>query len=206
MFGRRTRVVVSAKYQLIYLRVPKVANTSIRRALSDGVRKRVVIRQLARRYPDHLSFTFVRNPWDRLVSTWSEKIRAAGVNNDHFIDGVHREFVKMGFPFRAEMPFREFAEFACSVADEKTEKHLKSQCYFVARGGEVTADFVGRIESMPEDWRRLCDRIGVPIELKHLKSSSRRSQYRDYYNDALRDRVADRYREDVEMFGYRFSD
>ncbi len=205
MFRRRTRVIVSAQYRLVYLRVPKVANTSIRRALPDGVQERIVVRQLRQHYPDHLSFTFLRNPWDRHVSNWGEKNRAENLNNDHFIDGVHKGFVKLGFPFRAAMPFPEFAEFACSLSDAKTEKHLKSQCYFVVRDGAVAVDFIGRAESMREDWERLCDRIGEHIALGH-HNASRRGSYRDYYDDALRERVGTRYREDTEMFGYRFGD
>jgi hypothetical protein len=205
MFQRRTRVIVSAKYRLAYLRVPKVTNTSIRRALSDGRRELITVQRLPKHYPDYVSFTFVRNPWDRLVSAWGEKIRTEKLNDDHFIDGVHRNFVKLGFPFGAGMPFGEFAEFACSLSDAKTEKHLKSQCWFVVRRGSVAADFVGRSESMREDWGRLCDRVGASIELGHYKES-RRGSYQDYYDDALRDRVGARYREDAEMFGYRFED
>ena len=66
-------------------------------------------------------------------------------------------------------------------------------------GDAGATDFLGRVESMREDWGRLCDRIGVSIELGH-HNSSRRATYRDYFDDSLRDRVGTRYREDVETF------
>jgi len=203
VFGIRTRVIVSPRYRVAYLRVPKVANTSIRHALEDGRQERIDIRRLRNRYPEHLSFTFVRNPWDRLVSTWSDKIRTEKLNNANFVEGVHKGFVKRGYPMRAGMPFREFAEFACSLSDAKIEKHLKSQCWFIVRNGAIVADFVGRAESISEDWKQLCERVGEFIALGHHKRSER-AAYQAYYDDALRDRVAERYEGDVETFGYTF--
>ena len=99
---RWTRVIVWNEPELVYLRVPKAANSSIRRSLPGGVQKRLDIRKLARRYPRHLSFSFVRNPWARLVSIFSEKLRPEPVNDFYFVDGVHRCFVKHRLPVRAD--------------------------------------------------------------------------------------------------------
>ncbi len=204
MFWRRwTRVIVWQEPRLAYLRVPKNANSSLRVALPGGRQKRLDIRRLAERYPEHLSFSFVRNPWDRLVSTYSDKIRPEPVDDFYFARGVFRPFVRHGLPFRAGMPFEEFAEIACSLSDGQTEKHLKSQSHFLVRDGQVVPRFLGRLESAREDWARLGELAGFEAELPH-RQLSEHPHYRGFYDARLAQRVGDRYRVDVETFGYDF--
>lgn len=200
---RWTRVIVWNEPELVYLRVPKAANSSIRSSLPGGVQKRLDIRKLARRYPRHLSFSFVRNPWARLVSIFSEKLRPEPVNDFYFVDGVHRCFVKHRLPVRAGMPFEEFAELACSLSDDETEKHLKSQIHFLLRDGAIIPQFLGRVESIDDDWRRLAALAGFEAPLGH-HNRSRHTPYTGFYDHALANRVGDRYRSDVETFGYDF--
>ncbi len=203
LWTRRTRVIIWDDPQLVYLRVPKSANTSIRRSLPGGVQRRVDIRRVARRFPRHLSFSFVRNPWARLVSIHAEKIRPAPVTDRDYLDGVHRCFVRHGLPCRAGMPFEEFAELVCALDDELTEKHLKTQSYFLVRDGRIVPRFLGRVESMADDWRALCELARADIPLPH-ENRSRHAPYTAFYDRRLVNLVGDRYRSDVEMFGYDF--
>jgi dermatan 4-sulfotransferase 1 len=203
--GPRTQVIVWKPHRLLYLRVPKSANTSIWKSIPDGRKKRMDIRRLHRAFPGYLSFSFVRNPWARLVSAYTNKIRTEKVNTDNIIDGVHHGFVRLGLPMRPGMPFEEFAEIACSVPDEATDRHLKSQCFFLVRDGTLIPRFVGRVESMGEDWRALADAAGMPETVPHL-NRTRHDHYTRYYPTArLRNLVGDRYRNDIETFGYDFA-
>ena len=204
MFDRR-RVIVCDQHKIVYVRVPKSANTSLRLAFEDGRKRKVSLARLRRKYPTHLSFSFVRNPWSRLFSAWRDKIALEPINDRYYVDGVHHGFVKLGFPFRAGMPFGEFAEFACSVEDADTEKHLKSQSYFLVHDGEVVPEFIGRVESMAEDWDALCGRIGTEIDLSHSNRKGKRggATYLKHYSPPLAKRVGDRYATDIEQFGYR---
>ena len=47
----RTRVIHWPQYDIVYLRVPKSANKSIRHAIPGGEQLRVDIQELERRYP-----------------------------------------------------------------------------------------------------------------------------------------------------------
>jgi hypothetical protein len=199
-------VLVWHPLRLIYLRVPKSANSSIRKSIPNGVQKRLDIRRLEERFPGYLTFSFVRNPWARFVSTFTDKVRATPTNEANFVDGVHDEFRALSPDIRAGMPFAEFAEIVCSISDEDTEKHLKSQCYFLVRNGVIIPRFVGKVESMSEDWSRLAQRVGFHRGIGH-KNRSEHVHYAKYYPDSrLRSLVGDRYRDDVETFGYDFGD
>jgi len=101
------------------------------------------------------------------------------------------------------MPFEEFAEVTCAYSDPNTEKHLKSQSYFLVRGGGIVPRFLGRVESMGDDWRRLGDLAGFDNPVGHYNRSAH-APYESYYAGDLVNRVGDRYRCDVETFGYDF--
>jgi hypothetical protein len=179
-----TRVIVWDDLRLVYLRVPKSANSSIRHSIPGGKQRRIDVQRLEQRFPGYLSFSFVRNPWARLVSIWCEKIQPEPVTDRYFLDGVHRGFVKCRLPMRAGMPFEEFAEVTCAYSDPKTEKHLKSQSYFLVRGGGIVPRFLGRVESMADDWRRLGDLAGFDDPVGHYNRSSH-APYESYYAGSL---------------------
>jgi Sulfotransferase family len=205
MFPRRARIVVWERYKAVYVRVPKVANTSIRHSLGDGRERRACLALLRRRYPNHLTFSFVRNPWSRLVSTYRHKILEEKITNRNYLDGVHRGFVKWGFPFRAGMPFDEFVDFICTLPDSRTEKHLKSQSHFLIHRGALVPEFVGRFETLARDWGQLCGKLGAAVELVRYNRTDG-APYPSYYSTRLVNLVGDRYREDVLRFGYEFDE
>lgn len=199
---QRVRVALWPAHRLIYVRVPKSGNTSIARAIPHGERTRIYTRSLVHEYADWTLFSFVRNPYARLVSTYCQKINADPVTHDNIVRGVHRGFLKRGLPMFAGMSFEEFAEVACGYDDAATEKHLKSQTYHLYRKGQRYPDYIGRLENMDRDWARLAVPLGLDHSLPHL-NRSRHRHWREFYRDpSLRQRVADRYANDFENFGY----
>jgi hypothetical protein len=123
-------------------------------------------------------------------------------NQKKMVDGVFQGFKKLGIPVRPGMPFEEFTELVCELSDDQTDKHLKSQCHFLVRDGRVVPPFVGRVEQMSEDWNGLMERLGLDFPMLHL-NRTQHDPTRVYFKQArLRNLVGDRYREDVERFGY----
>jgi hypothetical protein len=70
--------------------------------------------------------------------------------------------------------------------------------------GNIILDYVARFERLEEDWRIICNRIGVDaIPLPH-ENRSERVHYREYYDQETRDQVAKRFSWSIEQFGYEF--
>jgi hypothetical protein len=65
-------------------------------------------------------------------------------------------------------------------------------------------DLVGRVERIQEDYDAVCARIGIPSRALDKVNSSKRGDYRQYYDQALIDGVTELYRRDLELFGYSF--
>jgi chondroitin 4-sulfotransferase 11 len=144
------------------------------------------------RYDGYFKFAFVRNPWDRLVSCWSQKAIREGP--------IARRLSRRG-----TQDFRAFAEMVCATPDERANPHFRSQHVgLLSENGERLPDFLGRFETLEEDFALVASKIGVETELPHLTPSGQTHPYRDLYDEELAERVGRRFRRDVELFGYSF--
>lgn len=189
------------RYRCIFVHVPKTGGWSITNSLFDcgtaGHRTVAEYRQIfgEATFNSYFKFAFVRNPWDRVVSSYS-----------FFKKGGNTGFHRWG-----QTHLREYGNFesfvrGCFKREHIYEhKHLIPQYQFLCDETRALAvDFLGRFESFEADFTRLRQKLGgLGSELKHL-NASKRSDYRDYYTDETREIIAQAYRADIELFGYEF--
>ena len=64
-------------------------------------------------------------------------------------------------------------------------------------------NFVGRFESLQNDFRYVCEQIGVRSKLGQL-NRTRLARYQDHYDDRTRELIAQTFAQDIEQFEYRF--
>ena len=161
--------------------------------------------QIAALGDDWTSFSFVRSPWSRLLSLYKQKASEEGTSK-RMIDGVYAGFVERGIPVRPGMSFEEFCDVVCEFPDHRTDKHLQSQAYTLIKNGKPIVPFIGKLESMNDDWKALMEKVGLDYELPHVNRTEKKSDhYSSYYTtEALVQKVADRYSADIEYFGYEF--
>ncbi len=150
------------------------------------------------RYDGYFKFAFVRNPWDRLLSCYSQKLAPGG-------QGLNKK-EDAGEGLRVGMSFAEFVEAACRIPDEDANPHFRSQHLTVCGpSGEVMADFVGRFENLEEDFAHVARKIGAShLQLPHLLPSKGSRPYREFYDGRLAELAGERYQLDAEIFGYSF--
>jgi chondroitin 4-sulfotransferase 11 len=167
------------------------------------IRRTHLIAGLNDQYEDYFKFAFVRNPWDRLVSCYCQKLSPDGpglkLPPDNDIE-VYRG-----------MPFAEFVEAVYAIPDSEANPHFQSQHRVICGpGGDkpILADFVGRFENLQADFDVVAKRIvgTQELQLPHvLRSRSRKDRpYTDFYDQRLRDLVHQRYQDDIEIFGYSY--
>lgn len=70
--------------------------------------------------------------------------------------------------------------------------------------GKLLTDYVGRVEQMQRSYDEICERICIPTSQLEKVNTSRRRDYRDYYDQPLIDGVAKLYARDLELFGYEY--
>ena len=229
--------IVSPNNRFVYTYIPKVACSSLKMALaphfgmdvnlSDAAKENIFNdlqsfetmhasnwpilpkhAMLADHSWDYLKFAIVRNPWDRLVSCYKNKILSAGDTNDFYENGVHRALIKnYGDIFYSSMTFDDFAAAVCDIPDKIAEDHFRSQHPFVTHRGHLMVDRIGKLENIEEEWAYICANINIDNKLENINVSSNsgmKRAYKDYYTDEVREKVAERYQKDIEMFGYDF--
>ena len=198
-----TRIAVWKAHRLLYVRNPKCANTSIIGSIADAELGRAPRADIIHLEAGWTSFSFVRNPWARLVSTYQDKAR--GDANSSRMEGLHIQgFLDAVIPIDTDMSFEAFCEVVCALPDSVTEKHLRSQSSVLLHKGKPIVAFIGKVESIQSDWADLMRRVGLDINLRHL-NRSRHEHYSRYYRDSnLVNRVGDRYAEDIRNFNYDF--
>ena len=207
-------MIVSHHHQFIFAAIPKTGTHSVRQALREHlgpddieqvglfINKRFPYDELAQIKHGHLSlqqvrpfvgqerfsayfkFGFVRNPYDRFVSYCAFMTR----DSDMFTRDPQEVMRYMLFVNPPESHILFQPQYTLLVDD----------------GGKLLADHVGRVEHMQSSYDDICIRIGIPIRSLEMVNSSRRRDYRTYYDHALRKGVAQRYARDLELFDYEF--
>ena len=142
-----------------------------------------VIAVLGDRHASYFKAAFVRNPFDLVVSRyWWDRAKGRHCIAD-FNDWVEDHYAVTG------------------------NWMLDSLHSFTHVDGECRVDFIGRYETLTQDFESLCARVGiVPCPPLPNKKSGHRPQrdYRTLYSDTSRAIVTELFAEDLELFGYRF--
>lgn len=141
-------------------------------------------------YKDYFKFCFVRNPYDRLVSGWYDKVirkNVLGFEADVWEDIKH---------------FDRFVDFLSDWDLDTCNIHFRRQCRLIDIN-EV--DYIGRMENFTSDLKELFNILGLPLdEIPHAKKSIGRLGYETYYTKATQQKVEKMYRKDLQLFGYSF--
>ena len=189
----------------LFFHVPKTAGQSVQHSLFGGIVvghwtfRQFELAFSKRELASLFKFTFVRNPWDRLVSAWVF-LRGGGRNQ------WDREWSEKNLT-----QFPDFESFVLQrISREQVEHeywHFLPQVHFLRNGrGRVELDFVGRFENLQRDFERLAGLLGCSVALgSHNRTRSRQSsEYRQFYTPRTAEIVAAAYREDIRTFGYEF--
>jgi hypothetical protein len=210
-------MILSHSKKFIFVHVYKVAGISIRQVLqpyhdmtakdfpwymnlkfkigdryqlfSDWAINHIRAREIKKYLPvnefnEYFKFCFVRNPWDWQVSLY------------HFMlqykkHPQHKLIANM-------KTFDEYIEW-------RIENDFELQKDFIYdENDNILMDFVGRFESLQEDFNEICLRLEIPtVELPYANKSSHKP-FREYYNAHTIRLVREAFREDIELLNYDF--
>ena len=213
--------MISHRYKCIFVEVPKTGSTSVRRILGAAIKPHLSLSEIRRmmetnwvirggrkdrimewlypmlpaegrkergrqQFQSYFKFGFVRNPWDRVVSLY-ERTEALQLRNemtfDQFVDWI------------------EYSSATCV----HSSPHRYQLDWFVDPNGNVLADFIGKFERLDEDWAFVAQKLGVNEKLPRQRVNPRTRHYTEYYTPRTRDMIANKFRVDIERFGYEFA-
>lgn len=203
--------MISHKHRCIFTHVPKVAGKSILGLfglpeLGRDYRQpigyiqdpydhhRLVEYRGLDFFPSYYKFAFVRNPWDRLVSSFFY-LDSGGANP--FDDAFRKKHLER---FNGE-----FGAFARNLQDVISTKHFLPQFSWISdNDGKLLTDFVGRYDNLTSDVRHICGRLGLDASSLPHRNRSSHKHYSEYYDAETKAIVAQCYSKDIEYFSFRF--
>lgn len=123
-------------------------------------------------------FTSIRNPWDRMISSFFS-------------------------PHRGNVAWDRDLFKSMLLETPPTSSYLS-----VLEQGKtssfVNIDYFMRFENLEDDFKKVCDLIGIPREPLPVRNKSTRQVYTSYYDDELAALVSQRFSDEITFFGYEF--
>ena len=204
--------MISLKHKASFIHIPKTGGSTISSVLSQNSFKCLPERikehkcnvlnphewtiqhsrmhELDIRYQNFFCFTFVRNPWDLMVSAYNWWTQNAKLKS-------RKDYGQL-------LKTKGFKSFV------KTNASYINECYH-RNGGQSywfndKIDFIGRFENLQQDFNNVCDKIGIPKQQLPHANKSKHKHYTEYYDDETRQIVAEKYAKDIEYFGYKFGE
>ena len=183
---------------MMWIENPKVACTSIKKSMF-GERQNIhayvpSVRELSAEMNDYYKFTFVRNPYERLVSCFEDKcIQHPG---DPCWEG-----------FRNLLEVRNFNQFIIRIyliPNEQAEAHFVRQYNLIYdKKGRCLVDFTGKVEHMNEEYKSIRERFNLlPLSHSNRAASLTDRNWMDYYTPFTAWLVYRKYKKDFIAFGY----
>lgn len=196
--------MISLKNKFIFIHIPKCCGSSIEKALADDscifksgtwphtfqfnyplnhctLRDIEESKVLHPNFYEFYSFTFVRNPFDRLVSEYFYLKNRIELSNN-----IKKELIYL--------------------ANQNESGAMGNHCMYQHKFINDEINFIGKVENLQEDFNIVCDKIGIPRQQLSHYNKTKHKHYTEYYDDETREIVAQKYAKDIDLFGYEFGE
>ena len=159
-------------------------------------RKHIPARDLKKKVPQkiwdsHYKFGIVRNPYDRVISFYN--------------------YMKQLPNKRKVSEFEGYGRIE-DYLDDLTTKDLTQEpwhCqyyYFTDVNKQIIVDYLGRFESLEEDYESICKNIGLPDSpLKHMNKSRRERNIHKVLSPDSIEKINRIFQDDFEIFNYEMT-
>ena len=216
-----------------YRNIPKTGTTSFKFWARDNIEEceilddpnmpyqmsHLSLDEIKEHWPNYgTTFTFVRNPYARMVSIFhhvgqdaeermKERLRG-GTTEKYGVKKIELDAVPIETDIRILSVYRKgFDNWVHQVEDQAFSNSLvsllnqkESQMRWL---NGVIPDIVIKIEEVNEKFHVLQDMLKCSVPFPHVNTSNH-ADYREYYNASSKQIVADLFKDDFDAFGYDF--
>jgi hypothetical protein len=138
-------------------------------------------------YPQYFTFSFVRNPWDRILS-WYLLI------NKESQEKIEQEKIK----------FERFLNMNLAFKPNDPHFHYNQFDYISNTNGELITNKIYRFEHYDKEIQDLQKTLHFPVIEAHKMNTTWNRDYRNYYTKNSQELIAEKCKKDIEYFNYVF--
>lgn len=177
------------RHKALWFRTTKVASRTIDSHLKKGSNIGEYIYSSPtgydpKMYRDFFKFAFVRNPIDRFISAFRDKVL------------THNYFKFEECQYERMKDLNHFIEWVEQHKMHRVDEHLQEQIVMI---DTANVDFIGRFERFEEDFRIVSQRIGVDFDPDLHLNQSKRARAITISKENIQ-RIASIYRRDIRAF------
>jgi len=185
---KRKDFIYFPELNAIFHHSPKCGGTSIVETLGQKYKMKKLNWINAMR-KNSINFTFVRNPYSRLVSS--------------YVFLMPKKVFREKFNLKKGASFEEYLRVVLRTKDRDSNIHFARLSYqHQMKRFPQHFHFVGKIENFQEDFNKLCKLLKIPsMKIKH-KNKTSHDHWQKYYTSRTKNNVYRKYKKDFEFFGY----
>ena len=187
-------MIGSHRKKFIFFHLYKVAGTSLRNILtpyqdfsmSKHDNPSMFLNKFGRElYDKYYTFAFVRNPWDWQVSLYFYMLKDVSHHQHNLMKSFNGDFSKYIY--------------------WRVNEDCKPQYMFLSENNDlispITLDFIGRFESLNDDFNKIKNNLSLDGSLPHLNKTNHK-KYKEYYTPETWSMIEKAYKIDIDHFGY----
>ena len=151
--------------------------------------------------PDYFKFTILRNPFNRLVSAYLDKIVKREIPEVFAQELIHKvqQSINKNYDLEKSISFQEFIQYVANTEDYYLNPHWKSQSSFLGRGW-IKFDYLGQFEQLDKVIANLENKFGFQISTNVSRSLTRTDHVTEYITDILPDKYYAKYPQELRNY------
>ena len=218
-----------SKTPLIFVHIPKTGGMSTLNSLScfeliyhknieHDIKK---IKNKKKNPEDYLSFTIIRNPWDRMVSNYffhKQRIHNDTTLHELLFKPNEKEKLKTWIKKHNDedelWKNHEFKDWLKLFDEKESAKSLSiyhdtiktTYMDLIGINGKISVDYIINLHNFKKEINLIKILSGKPFNNpKHVhKNKSDHKDYREYYDSESIELVANLFKKDIELFNFKF--
>lgn len=213
---------VSSKYPLIFLHIPKCAGTSLCNMLQipkdnrgHGNYSELKHRINPEIWNSHKKFTVVRNPFDRIVSTYAyrkqKKYDCQFFKKDMYGNPLEDDYTFEDWFWNLDVHLH----FGMHATVHSKNLHWPSNMtssydLILDNNNEISIDYIARFENLNDDLKIIFDDLNLKLPEMSKQNKSKHKHYSEYFKcktgESIKEMIYDIFKKDFDAFGYEYEE